>query len=154
MSFSACIYLGPYIKCEKQPSTRIERLVGCTKCQQPISSAFCPNCGSPREEFEREVACDKVSGWEITENMGERLSCVRGMDEFDPDFEYFIANVKVTGIDRRLYLERTTQNIPVSEGQGMAEITAFEQHFAAELNKLKEAYGVYKIEWGFLFWFN
>ena len=150
-------HLGPYVECVFKAEKRTVKHLGCAnpECaeyKRKHSEKFCSTCGSPRAGFEVEEDAPPPDIGDLTrEHLSQADSRAyngRG------DRTYAVANIRRKGAPTDIDLDEGTESIDL-RGRGMAdEIRQFEEAFAPELAKLREAFASVTVRWGFLQWYT
>jgi hypothetical protein len=156
MSVDTNIYLGPYVRCKKEYVPITEERKGCPKCKSDFQAgSFCAVCGGKTGTFRVEMETEKVEPFAFTAALKERLYFAGANTEFSNDFEFYLPNVSIPGIDREKRLDGD-ENIcqAIDSDQISEEKRVFSKFFSKELAKIKKAYGEYFIEWGVLKWYS
>ena len=160
MSIDRRVYVGPFVRCRRKTEEVRESRKGCVKpaCRRFRDwraavrwQMFCPDCGYQLGEWRELVTRDAVDVEELT---GGALSEVRPMCSLPWQDEWAIL---LPNEDRDPPREFRVEGDVLLDLIGVMECDEFlwlKQAFAAELVKLREAFGAdgVDVRWGVVAW--
>ncbi len=162
MSIDYNTYVGPYVRAvfQMEPSTQIDHACTNVDCKNHtrsyMTNAFCEFCGSPIGDIVRTTIKPSVDGWELTEEINERLTIAHGDAALEWSEQNRVhlwkANYKYGGRNSHLdshedfHLEEIT---PAMITDDVARFTAF---FEDAIDTLRARYGedAISIHWGII----
>lgn len=94
------VYIGPYVRCKSQDAVVTETFTRCSGCKRYITTPFCSDCGSPRENYEVKHTSKAVSSTEVAEAFHAKGLCDELVSvDLGPEqagYDFFVPNKKGT----------------------------------------------------------
>lgn len=157
MSIDYSTYVGPYVACLVQRVTTTEARrtcpnPGCANYTTYMQPGFCSHCGSPVADVGLPVIGHAVDDDDLREAIDERLVTPSGdaYTEWSRNNDIHLWLPNVGDIGRHLDSREAFALHRILPNDIYHETHAFEGYFAAELARLRSAYGAaaVSVRWG------
>jgi hypothetical protein len=160
MSVDINTYVGPYLKVYNPKKDSYEKYNSCSdkKCpkyKEEINANFCPHCGAKIKTISI-PSKEKISMWEVLENLGETLS--EAMTEYKPDkmddYTFVIPNTYFLKRKTNFNGDREAYIVTCYGEMVTQEALLFDKQFRKEITVIREKFGDINVnlEWGVLGW--